>query len=179
MPWRGILPLVHIAIYTVLVGWGYQERCLSLPATGAIQLEPFSVDHPPPFGYRLAVAINLPALLPLGLIAAALPQLLTGLDPCQMELTQLAILGSFAYLLWTGIGWWIDRKKAGGPQLGPPRRILMVAVLLVSVPAVLIGLIATTSALLSFDSNAAVFAAGTLWFGAASTGAIATIRERR
>ena len=163
MPWRGILPLIHIALYTALVWWGYQQRCepqraeaegrfVAVQETSGVPFNPV-YDVPPPLGYRLAMAINLPAFLPIGIAALLFPRVANVFEPCQQDLLLLGISGMCVYALWLLIGWRIDRRKERAAQ--PTRlRWLWISALLVCGAIAFFCLVASVGALIGGDATA-------------------------
>src|SRR5215813_2597961 len=75
LAWRHLLPIIQILLYCALAWWGFRERYPSkvsawkppseyvLVQEGAVQWDPRYIDGPPPPGFTVAWALNLPALV--------------------------------------------------------------------------------------------------------------------
>lgn len=119
---------------------------------GAIQWDPRYIDGPPPLGFTVAWAVNLPALVPALLILLPAGILLRQLSSFASDVLAVASVGMFVPLIWYCVGWWIDDR------LGrfPPRlfrlpklwqEIVVATGLLFSLPTLILGMILLISGL--------------------------------
>ena len=162
--WRHLLPIAQILLYCALAWWGFRESYPSkfsaweppseyvLVQEGRVQWDPRYIDGPPPRGFTIALALNLPALVPAVLILLPASVLLKNLGSFGSDLLAVASIGAFVPLLWYWVGWWIEDRRGRFP----PKHftlsslwqgILVTIALLLSLPTLIIGLILLISGL--------------------------------
>jgi hypothetical protein len=162
--WRHLLPIVQTLLYCALVSWGFRERYPSkatvwerptvyvLVQEGAVQWDPRYIDGPPPRGFTIAWALNLPAVVPAVLILLPAGMLLRHLASFASDLLAVGSIGVFVPLIWYGVGWWIDDRRGRFPPKlftlpNPWQGILVAIALLLSLPTLVIGIISLISGL--------------------------------
>lgn len=157
--WRHLLPIVQTLLYGALVWWGFRERYSSelsafeqpseyvLVQEGeGVEWNPRYVDAPPPRGFTIAWALNLPAVLPALLILVPAGALLKNPGSFARDLLAAGIIGVFVPFIWYGVGWWIDdRLGRSAPRLftlPTPLRVILAAIaLLLSLPTLALGIL--------------------------------------
>lgn len=163
--WRHFLPIVQTLLFCALVWWDFRERYPSRailcerPAEfvlvqdgGVVKFDPRYIDGPPPRGFTIALALNLPAVVPALLVLLPASMLERDLSSFASDLLAVASIGIFVPFIWYGVGWWIDdRRRRCPPKLFTLSNlwqgILVTIALLLSVPTLILGLTLLISAL--------------------------------
>lgn len=145
--------------------WGFRERYPSkatlrerpteyvlVQEGGVVKFDPRYIDGPPPRGFTIAWALNLPAVVPALLILLPASMLLRDLASFASDLLAVASIGAFVPFIWYGFGWWIDDQRGRFPPKlftlsNLWQGILVTIALLLSVPTLIIGLILLISGL--------------------------------
>jgi hypothetical protein len=117
-----------------------------------VEWDPRYIDGPPPWAFTTAWAINLPALVPALLILIPASMLTGDLASFTSDMLAVASIGAFVPILWYGAGWWIDDRRGRFPPrlFSLPilwQQILAAIALLLSLPALVVGIISLISGL--------------------------------
>ena len=156
--WRHLLPILQTFLYCALVWWGFRERYPSTVSTweppseyvlvqeGAVHWDPRYIDGPPPRGFRIGWALNLPALVPALLILLPARILFRDLASLTSDVLTVVSIGIFVPVIWYGVGWWIDNRRGRFPPklFALPilrQKILVALALLMSLPTLVLGII--------------------------------------
>jgi hypothetical protein len=106
--------------------------------------EPRYVDGPLPHRFRIACALDVPALVPSLLILFPVSMWFADLGSFASDVVAFAGIGAFVPILWYAVGWWLDDPLGRFPPrvFTLPirwRKILVAIALMLSLATLLLG----------------------------------------
>jgi hypothetical protein len=157
---RHVLPIVQTIIYCLLAFWGLHDRyprqtaswrsadIVSVQEDGAVEWEPRHIDSPPPRGFRVAIAINFPALVPAAVIIIPISVFLHAPSSFSNDVVAMSVIGLFVPFIWYAAGWWFDDRRGRNPPRlfsfsARSQTVFVVLGLVISIPILPLGFIAS------------------------------------